>query len=264
MSGSGSGGSGTGGRRRSGPPSRVTLQFEGLKLALPGEADPGEPLPSTELQLDTGEFHPEEEIRAAKEREAARPLNLDLEDLEPGAAAGDRAADGWARLRESEAPGQRRSTPPPRGEALDLVGRRSRPPSTPGLDLARDMEERFALGDFSGALRVAELLLGRDPEHAPAQRFAESSRERLIQIYTARLAAMCGSGAATLGGLIPRVAVLEHEIRWLGLDHRQGFLLSRLDGRSSVDDLVDLTGMPRLEVLRTLVELMEAKAIRLA
>jgi len=36
------------------------------------------------------------------------------------------------------------------------------------------------------------------------------------------------------------------------LDPRQAFLLSRIDGMSSVDDLLDVSGMPRLEALRCL------------
>jgi hypothetical protein len=56
--------------------------------------------------------------------------------------------------------------------------------------------------------------------------------------------------------------VPDAEVRWLGLDHRAGFLLSRIDGVATVDELVDVSGMGRLEALKILAELLEAKAIR--
>ncbi|HJK89724.1 MAG TPA: hypothetical protein RMH85_04840 [Polyangiaceae bacterium LLY-WYZ-15_(1-7)] len=138
-------------------------------------------------------------------------------------------------------------------DALGLVAR-SRP-SQPEAEVALDheMRERFALDDFTGALRVAELILGGDPEDAEAQRVATESRRRLEQFYTSQL-----------GGLeaVHDVAMPESELRWLGLDHRAGFLLSRVDGAHSVEELVDVSGMPRLEALKTLAELLDLGAIR--
>jgi hypothetical protein len=59
------------------------------------------------------------------------------------------------------------------------------------------------------------------------------------------------------------MALGDSQLRWLGLDHRSGFLLSRIDGLSTVDELLDVCGMPRLEALKTLSELLERGAIRL-
>lgn len=39
------------------------------------------------------------------------------------------------------------------------------------------------------------------------------------------------------------------------IDHRAAFVLSRIDGMTSVEDLVDLCGMPRLELLQALDQL---------
>jgi hypothetical protein len=263
---------------------RVTLKFAGPPLSLPGEPPKPEGPPTGQLRLDTGEFHASQppadpmppdpfaqplsldtsEFRIVAPKAAPPapdgPLELDLDD-EPA----DPGGDGWTRSSPSSTPARPKSTAPPPAEddALDLVSKRSKPPSTPGLDLAAEMAERFALGDFSGALRVAELLLGRDPGHAGAARYADESRQKLIQLHAARLASATGTSLESLAHRVPEVAVPEHEIRWLGLDHRQGFLLSRLDGRATVEDLVDVTGMTRLEVLQTLVELVDAKAVRL-
>ncbi|MEZ4248850.1 MAG: hypothetical protein R3B99_11480, partial [Polyangiales bacterium] len=124
----------------------------------------------------------------------------------------------------------------------------------PGLDLASEMAERYALDDFTGALRIAELVLGRDAEHPDARRIAAESRRRLEALYTSRLGGV---------GRAPSVALPDADLRWLGLDHRAGFLLSRVDGHNTIEDLVDISGMPRLEALKTLVELLDVGAIRL-
>jgi hypothetical protein len=136
--------------------------------------------------------------------------------------------------------------------ALGLVQQTRK--SHSALDLVAEMAERYALDDFTGALRISELVLGRDPDHPDARRIAGESRRRLEHLYTSRL-----------GGLarVPSVALPDADLRWLGLDHRAGFLLSRVDGQNSIDELVDISGMPKLEALKTLVELLDVGAIRL-
>jgi HD-GYP domain-containing protein (c-di-GMP phosphodiesterase class II) len=65
---------------------------------------------------------------------------------------------------------------------------------------------------------------------------------------------------STLGSLdrVLRVGVATANLSALKIDHRAGFLLTFVDGSSSVEDLLDLTGLPRLEVLRILCELVRA------
>jgi len=160
-------------------------------------------------------------------------------------------SDEVDRLRELA---QRRSLPPEpdhAGDALDLVDH-SRPSQQ--LDLLGEMEELYALDDLTGALGFAELVLGRDPGNAQALRCAANCRERLIQLYTSKIGDLAS---------VPVHAVGENEQRWLGLDHRAGFLLSRIDGLGTVEDLLDVCGMPRLEALKTLADLLERGAIRL-
>jgi hypothetical protein len=138
-------------------------------------------------------------------------------------------------------------------DAIGLVDRSQA--SMPPNDLASEMRERYALDDFTGALRAAELLLGQVPGHPEAQRYAASSRERLEQLYSTRLGGL---------GAVPTVTVGAPEVRWLGIDHRAGFLLSRIDGCACVEDILDMSGMPRLEALQLLSELQQAGAIRSA
>jgi hypothetical protein len=138
-----------------------------------------------------------------------------------------------------------------KGDALELVDR-ARPAQQ--LDLEGEMEELYALDDLTGALRFAELILGREPDHVRARRCAENCRTRLLALYASKI----GSQQA-----VPIPALGDAELRWLGLDHRAGFLLSRVDGVATVEEVLDVCGMPRLEALKTLVSLMERGAIRL-
>jgi hypothetical protein len=245
---------------------RVSLEPRRAQLALPDEERIDESLElDVPLRVDTAELALDE-ILAAHARSGMREVAPD-DDRATDLSLDDAPSDGWSRWRDGEpsvpAPARLSSTPPAgsRDDAIGLVSRRSRPPSSPVPDLASDMDDRYALGDYTGALRVAELLLGQRPDDERAQRCADDSRARLIKLHTARLASLCGTTSERIRARTPHIAVPEHEIRWLGLDHRQGFLLSRLDGHSTIDDLHDLTGMTELEILRTLVELLEAKAI---
>lgn len=247
------------------PPRRVTLTFSGPPLQLPGEGAP----------------------TAGRRGESQAGLALPEGAGAGGGPARDPSGvhavhDAWVLAREEPVPGGgvRTSLPPsssrppgldrltrtspaargprrrsPSTDALELVEQsRSSRPGAPASDPAAEMAERFALGDFTGALTVAELLLGRDPGHEAAGRYAEGCRERLAQLYTSRLGRL---------DRVPRVAVPDAEIRWLGLDHHAAFLLSRIDGESTVEDLLHVVAMPRVDALKTLVELLDAQAIEM-
>ncbi len=230
------------GRPRARFPKRVTLKWEAPPLSLPGEAERSAVSPeSAELAL------PE----LLDDDEPSRPSSIPPPEHSEG-------ADGWERQRPRLTPPPFRppSSPPSAldadaGGALDLVDRRSRPAAS--ADLTVEMSDRYALGDYTAALRAAELILGRDPGHQAARSIAQSCRDHLIMIYRAHLGAP---------SRVPTVAVDGAEVRWLGLDHRAAFLLSRVDGQHTVAELVDVSGMPELEALKTLVELLDVGAIR--
>jgi hypothetical protein len=116
------------------------------------------------------------------------------------------------------------------------------------------MKDRYATGDFTGALVVAEGLLEVNADDLDAQRYAQSCRDVLTQMYTARL--------GTLTQRV-RVAVPGDQIRWLSLDHRAGFVLSLIDGNSTVEELLDISGMNRLDALRILYTLYDQRVIAL-
>jgi hypothetical protein len=131
----------------------------------------------------------------------------------------------------------------------------------PELDLASsgalepayaEMKDRYAMGDFTGALVIAESVLEVEQSDAEALRYAESCRKVLTQMYAARLGAL---------DRVVSVAVPADQIRWLSLDHRAGFLLSLVDGISTLEEILDISGMSRLEALRIMYALLEQRVI---
>lgn len=177
---------------------------------------------------------------SASERKnpARRPvLELELDDIEPPrpAPTGDRdSLEIELPARPIAAP-VAASGPPPSPELLDMRG-------------------RYATGDFSGALVVAEGILEGAPEHEEARRCHERCVEVLSHMYLARL------GAPTQ---VVRVALPSDQIRWLSLDHRAGFLLSLIDGSSTIEELLDISGMTPLDALRILHGLFDQRVIAL-
>jgi hypothetical protein len=152
--------------------------------------------------------------------------------------------------------------PMPEEDALEAdLGFSSRPPAPESTRRRAEppevveMKDRYATGDFSGALVVAEGILGADPGHEEARRCQARCTEVLSQMYLARLGSLAQ---------VVRVALSSDQVRWLSLDHRAGFLLSLVDGQSSIETLLDISGMPRLEALRILFGLLDQRVIVLA
>lgn len=119
----------------------------------------------------------------------------------------------------------------------------------------REMNDRFAMGDFSGALEKARYILTLDPLDREARIMAGKCEDVLLDMYSSRIAGMQRTVRTVMGS---------DQLRWLSLDHRAGFLLSLIDGTSSVDDLLDLCGMPRLEALRLICSLVDQRVIELS
>ncbi len=138
---------------------------------------------------------------------------------------------------------------PPSSERAPLL------PSEPApADPFNDVRELYDAGDFRSALVMVEALLEVDPEHFRAKACAASCRELLSKKYLGRL-----------GGLtkILRVAMPPDEIRWLSLDHKAGFLLSCIDGTSSIEEVLDVACMQEFEAIRILHDFRELGVIEI-
>lgn len=122
----------------------------------------------------------------------------------------------------------------------------------PRAPSAQEMNDRVSLGDYTGALEVAEKLLEIDPTDELVSVCADSCRNILKQMYTTRIGQL---------DRVPIVMVARDQLRWLTIDHRAGFVLSLVDGMSSVEMILDVSGMPELDALRILSELAQQRII---
>ena len=147
------------------------------------------------------------------------------------------------------------------GSALDLVAGEeaaaaeavAEPEVTTGIDSwlagARDLLE---LDDFSGAIELLDKVLAEQPEHAEAAELRQEAEAELLKMYSSKLGDL---------GAVPRVRMASDEIIWLNLDHRAGFVLSMIDGHICYEDILSVSGLPRLEAMRILAQLVQEKVI---
>lgn len=126
------------------------------------------------------------------------------------------------------------------------------PSAVPAPPSAQEMNDRVALGDYTGALQIAEQLLAVDPTDDPVRVCAESCRGILKQMYVARIGPL---------DRVPVVMVARDQLRWLTIDHRAGFVLSLVDGVSSVEMILDVSGMPEFDALRIVAELAQQRIV---
>ncbi len=114
---------------------------------------------------------------------------------------------------------------------------------------ASEVAELIDLGDLGG--------VGAELGHTPtptAQRAAPDEYDVLLdETYLAAL-----GGAAS----VPRLALAPDRVTELPLGPQAAFVLSHLDGESSVEDVLDISGLGRLETLRILYDLLQDGVIR--
>ncbi len=133
--------------------------------------------------------------------------------------------------------------------AASAAAARSVAPPPPS---AQEMNDRVSLGDYTGALEIAERLLDVEPDDESVKVCAESCRGILRQMYVARIGPL---------DRVPMVMVARDQLRWLSIDHRAGFVLSLVDGVSSLEMILDVSGMAELDALRILSELAQQRII---
>jgi hypothetical protein len=145
------------------------------------------------------------------------------------------------------------SRPPPPAEAK--LAPRPKPPPLPPKTKPQQIKALIDAHDYAGALSLAERELLATPESAELQRYAEACRAILARAYLANLGRRSD---------VPKIIMGGADLRALGLDRWAAFVMSRVDGDSSIDDIVDISGMLELDTLRILYELLEKRVIRVA
>lgn len=214
-----------------------TVARSGGGLRPPPKKTPASPLgkatvlPDVDVDLKDAELSDDELAAISSEIDS-----LDLH-LEPRGAATEDAAAPAKTFELLDDPGESlRLSAPSKVET-------ERSPDDPDL---LPIRQRFERGDYMGALLRAEALLEQRPDFAQARRYLESAQELLHQMYLEKL----GSGEQVL-----RLAMGPGDIQGLSLDHRAGFLISLIDGVATIDELLDMSGMPPLDALRLLYEM---------
>ena len=146
-----------------------------------------------------------------------------------------------------------RSRSSSRGNAVSLARKDLRPLPTRGVD------ERAELRTASSNKLPAQ------PRRPSADRIALAGKP------IARLSARVDGTSSKADGAtrieattVPHLLVPVAQIMKLRLDHRAGFLLANIDGRTNVQMLVDLASLSRSEVERILRELMTLGVVAVA
>lgn len=103
-----------------------------------------------------------------------------------------------------------------------------------------------AAGELDRAVAAVDLALSEDPNSALAQKLLHRNRETVQSVFQNFL----GDLART-----PQLARPLHELASAPISPRAAFLLSRIDGMISIDEILDVSGMPRIEAFRHLCQL---------
>jgi hypothetical protein len=111
------------------------------------------------------------------------------------------------------------------------------------------LERATAFGqrsDLERSVTAVDLALSEDPNSALAQKLTQRNRDTIMNVFQ-----------GFLGDLqrTPALARPLHELGSAPISPRAAFLLSRVDGTLSIDEILDVSGMPRLEAYRYLCQL---------
>jgi hypothetical protein len=119
-------------------------------------------------------------------------------------------------------------------------------------ELLRDAREAADGGDFARAVIAVEEATLADSDGTVAPIMLHRHRDLVYRIYEGHIGDMTA---------VPIIAVPLHEISSHSLDHRTGFLLSRIDGMLTFEDILDVAGMPRMEAYQILSRLLRKGVI---
>jgi hypothetical protein len=140
----------------------------------------------------------------------------------------------------------------------------SRPPRTPpeppaaappppdgrrAAALAAEAVKLMRAGKLGEALDLLEAHTRREPGDLDAQAYQELARAALLRRYRSRTGA---------GDSVPFVRIAPNEMMKYNLPAPAGFLLSMIDGRVSIDELLSVSGMDPFDALRAFHNLLDA------
>lgn len=169
---------------------------------------------------------------------------------------------GEGRVAEAEACwGEVLFLDPENTEARDYLQTLEEDGATPGAaprgagpgDLVEDALRLMHEGHLEAALELLETVTRREQGRLDVQGYVDLVRSKLLSRYRERVGGM---------GAVPALQLSDRELLRFNLPATAGFLLSLVDGSTSVDQLVSLSGLDPFDTLRTLSGLLEAGILR--
>jgi hypothetical protein len=101
---------------------------------------------------------------------------------------------------------------------------------------------------------MADLILVGHPDNLLARDIRAKCRTTLEDVYALRLGPL---------DRVPVIVMLPPQRGDRAIDARSGFLLSLIDGSSTLEALLDVSALPRLDALRAVHELVEQGIVSL-
>lgn len=102
------------------------------------------------------------------------------------------------------------------------------------------------VGETERAVAAVDLALSEDPNSALGQKLITRNRDAIMHVFQGYLGDLERQ---------PELARPLHELQNAPISPRAAFLLSRIDGTLTIDELLDVSGMPRLEAYRHICQL---------
>jgi hypothetical protein len=138
--------------------------------------------------------------------------------------------------------------------AADAPGAVSEPEPPPWERLVEEARARFEREDLEGALDLLRAAAELEPERIEMEGWVDMLRSRLLQRYRQHVGPM---------GATPKLLIQPSAITRYPLPKDAGFVLSMVDGETSIEDLIALSGMDAFEAMRILHHLMDSGIVGL-
>jgi tetratricopeptide (TPR) repeat protein len=167
----------------------------------------------------------------------------------------DRAAACWREVLRLE---------PDHPEARDYLGSAgfgsgevelSRTRGEGDASLLADALELFREGEVQECFELLETLVRENPRRMEIQGYYELVRSHLFGYYRERVADASG---------VLKLKITPEEVMRFNLPANAGFVLSMIDGRTSVNEVLALSGMDPFDAIRLVSNLLEAGIVEVS
>jgi hypothetical protein len=173
----------------------------------------------------------------------------ELAEAEPSGSAGDVPSRGEAPAEAGEAPEAARSLEErPEAEAEvgapDLDSEAMEDPER-GLRIAMDL---FEAGEHARSLEICDFIADEIEPNAELEDLVERNHEILESVYVSQLGDLSS---------VPRVVIGGAQLKSASIDHRTAFLLTRMDGDTTIEEVLDISGMSRMDAAKLILDAVE-------